>query len=1172
MSYFAYNHDNLQPMEKLIIERRVYFDDKKVDIAHLAALPVERLQAMREESAAAEQAIFENLQGAAKAWEAQAGETLSLSKAIEYNRTPAVIHSSNQWGADHVNSDRQSISNMVYKMTYHISEQKMNSKPYAWDLTWSVRTNDISGYRGERIAGQSNKRYGDKAEMEKYLNGRIKAYSHLFTEISPPIPPGLAKHFQVNGQLLPGYTIEGEEPKPPAADITVGGDSVSERKISEPRKENENMNEPLSIQLVTPDMERGINAGVWLKLPATAEQLQAALARIGSQGGEQGKDYIISSIESPITAVFNLPLENVQAAGIDELNYLAARLEAIAPVQLEKLKAAALVMSYSDNVHRLVEYTHNTDFFIHNPSVFNHTQLGEHCLNDSELCNIPEEWKGAVDVERLGQIVATTEKGVFTEHGYIYPTGDDWKPVHEIPQEYLITPKHEQPERQPGNETWSEPATPENAPDNPGEPSDDIGAYLPEQDNPNVEQDAIATRTPAATTAKPPAQAQAAVVVAAAPFVLVADNPRDKLKEITDKLENGIKGIFESDQYKSYLQTLAKFHNYSMNNCLLIALQKPDATHVGGFNFWRDEMKRPVMKGEKGIKIIAPSPFKTKKTVDAVDANGKPVFKDGKRVKEEQEITVPAFKVTTVFDVSQTDGEPMPQIGVNELTGSVDKYKDFFAALEKTSPVPIGFEAIKTGAKGYYHLEEKRIALNEGMSELQNLKTAIHEIAHSRLHAIDKNAPKDVTRPDQRTREVEAESIAYTVCQHYGLDTSDYSFGYVAGWSGGKQLDTLKSSLDTIRKEADAIITEVDKHFAELTKGKEQTAEQGDTFTIYQLKDGDQTRNLRFEPLDRLKAPPDFANYENMCVAPLDKNITLENIYQTFNVDRPEGFKGHSLSVSDIVVMNRDGKETAFYVDSAGFKELPDLLNPKEQAAEKPAPAFDLKTVADYMQKQHETIQAADPDKTQGQAAFRMAVKRLEQATGRIPDEHPQLKALLSHAAQSPDLATLKERMNTLQTEFTQHYSTAVQMTIDTSGKAEPPTPAAPVRQTDAPPAPKPPAQGENVAAIEAKVKAGETINLSDLNDAIKKGNAAARTAQTPAKSGTRGAAKKGDWKTAHAQDSWDRAAQGKSAVKPVPEKPSIKEQIAAGKQQLAAQKPAPSRAAAQTKTAEIGG
>ena len=302
-------------------------------------------------------------------------------------------------------------------------------------------------------------------------------------------------------------------------------------------------------------------------------------------------------------------------------------------------------------------------------------------------------------------------------------------------------------------------------------------------------------------------------IKSAVPFELTSEKPHDKLKEITDKLENGIKGIFESEQYKTYLNTLSKFHNYSFNNCMLIAMQKPDATYVGSFNFWKKEMERHVLRGEKGIKIIAPVPYKTKKEVDKLDAHGKPVYKDGKREKEEVEATALAYKVVSVFDVSQTDGKPMPQIGVGELTGSVDRYKDFFAALEKASPVPIGFEPIASGAKGYYHITENRIAVNAGMSDLQNLKTAIHEIVHARIHSIDGNAPADEHRPDRRTREVEAESIAYTVCQHYGLDTSDYSFAYIAKWSGDKDSDALKASLAIIRNEANAIITEIDKHF-----------------------------------------------------------------------------------------------------------------------------------------------------------------------------------------------------------------------------------------------------------------------------------------------------------------------------------------------------------------------
>ena len=276
---------------------------------------------------------------------------------------------------------------------------------------------------------------------------------------------------------------------------------------------------------------------------------------------------------------------------------------------------------------------------------------------------------------------------------------------------------------------------------------------------------------------------------------------------------------------------MSKFHNYSFRNTVLIAMQKPDASLLAGFSAWKNNFERNVMRGQKGIKIIAPSPYKIKQEMQKIDPHTqKPIIgKDGKPVTEEKEITIPAYKVVSVFDVSQTEGKELPDIAVDELTGDVDRYKDFFAALEKTSPVPIAFENIEGGSHGYYHLEDKRIAINEGMSELQTLKTAIHEIAHAKLHDIDLNAPKDEQpRVDRRTREVEAESVAYTVCQHYGLDTSDYSFGYVAGWSSGRELSELKSSLETIRSAAAEIINSIDANFAELQKAqdKEQTAGQ----------------------------------------------------------------------------------------------------------------------------------------------------------------------------------------------------------------------------------------------------------------------------------------------------------------------------------------------------------
>ena len=304
------------------------------------------------------------------------------------------------------------------------------------------------------------------------------------------------------------------------------------------------------------------------------------------------------------------------------------------------------------------------------------------------------------------------------------------------------------------------------------------------------------------------------------PIILNGKDSAERMKEITDRLETGIQQLFDSDRYKAYLTTMAKFHNYSFNNTLLIAMQGGQL--VAGFNKWKDTFHRTVKKGEKGIKILAPAPYKVKQKMEKLDEQGKPILdKDGKPLTEEKTVQIPAFKVVSVFDVSQTEGEPLPSIAVNELSGSVQDYQDFFKALEQTSPVPIGFEDIEGGAHGYFHLLDNRIAIQEGMSQLQTIKTAIHEIAHAKLHAIDPTDPEQTNRPDSRTREVQAESVAYAVCQHYGLDTSEYSFGYVAGWSSGRELAELKASLEIIRNAAHELISALDEHLAELRQQRE---------------------------------------------------------------------------------------------------------------------------------------------------------------------------------------------------------------------------------------------------------------------------------------------------------------------------------------------------------------
>ena len=647
-----------------------------------------------------------------------------------------------------------------------------------------------------------------------------------------------------------------------------------------------------------------------------------------------------------------------------------------------------------EDIGQLIDFTYNEDFFVHIPEVHNPRELGDYYLNKSGMVQMPAEWKNSIDLIAFGRNAAAQEKGSFTEYGYLVESGDAWEKHFEgrdVPEDYRIM------------------------------------SYP----QPTVELDAA----PAVQAAVPEATPQELRPVI--PIVLTSEKPAEKLKEITDRLEQGITELFDSERYKEYLRVMSKFHNYSFNNTLLIAMQKPDASLIAGFSAWKNNFGRNVMKGQKGIKILAPSPFKIKKEMEKIDPQTQKAIigKDGKPVTEEKEITIPAFKVVSVFDVSQTEGREIPDIAVNMLTGDVEHYKDVFAALEKTSPVPVGFEKIEGGAHGYYHLEDKRIALDEGMSELQTLKTLIHEIAHAKLHDIDLNAPLEdlENRPDRRTREVQAESIAYTVCQHYGLDTSDYSFGYVAGWSAGRELAELKSSLETIRSTAAEIINSIDEHIAELQKEQAQDAprekaampeyiykieanprttgdndrfflqaylpqENGrakigdvlyigslakcrelmgglnageltqgevkelyakaqeaeadkDTFSIYQLKQGDETRDFRFEPYDRLQAAGnvvDKANYELVYSAELTPGTSLEDIYTRFNIDHPKDFKGHSLSVSDVVVLHQNGQDAAHYVDSFGYKEVPEFLQEQTQQPEKINP---LKHVEDTIEQ-----------------------------------------------------------------------------------------------------------------------------------------------------------------------------------------------------------------------------
>ncbi len=322
----------------------------------------------------------------------------------------------------------------------------------------------------------------------------------------------------------------------------------------------------------------------------------------------------------------------------------------------------------------------------------------------------------------------------------------------------------------------------------------------------------------------------------------MADNrtEQQRVKEITDKLEEGLKELFESEKYKSYLNTMSKFHNYSFNNTLLIAMQKPDATLVAGYKAWQKNFDRHVNKGEKAIRILAPAPYKIKKERDKLDpVTGELLFdENGMPQKENVEITIPAFRAVSVFDVSQTDGKPIPELETAELLQTVEGYEDFVKALMEVAPVPISFEDIPGESKGYFHTEDKRIAVQENMSESQTLKTMVHEVAHSLLHNKELNKDIDAPVKDRNTKEVEAESIAYTVCQHFGIDTSDYSFGYIAGWSSGKEMTELKASLDTIRRTASELITGIEGQLQalQLNRAMEQ-AEEKECLLLVQTTD-----------------------------------------------------------------------------------------------------------------------------------------------------------------------------------------------------------------------------------------------------------------------------------------------------------------------------------------------
>lgn len=481
-------------------------------------------------------------------------------------------------------------------------------------------------------------------------------------------------------------------------------------------------------------------------------------------------------------------------------------------------------------------------------------------------------------------------------------------------------------------------------------------------------------------------------------YTLTNEQRQQQVQDLTQQLEEGVKSVFESEKYAQYLKVMSHFTHYSVNNTILIAMQtRGQASMVAGYTAWQKNFGRQVNRGEKAIKIFAPMTFKRKKEVDMIDqATGQPLRNpDGSVRKEIIEVTVPSFRVTNVFDISQTSGPPLPTL-VDELEGNVERYQDFVQAIRNVSTVPVGFEEME-GKDGYYHQVEKRIAINEDMSETQSMAAMIHELAHAKLHALDPNNLKESAKArgkDQRTMEVEAESIAAVVSSYFGIDTSANSWGYVASWSRNKELPELTASLQVIKDTAGEIITGISEEmeemrfaymdkadaleairlgqtvYASVGKGRfeEVTAEEvrdmsDDTwlrmpkeqmrtyvelrtekdlheemtsleetqllympenqFGIYQIDPEGNARAYMFRSYDPLE---DYEmsreDYRLEYVEPLTETDTLDTIYERFNIDHPEDFQGHSLSVSDIVVMNRDGEVKAYFVDSFGFTDV----------------------------------------------------------------------------------------------------------------------------------------------------------------------------------------------------------------------------------------------------------
>lgn len=371
----------------------------------------------------------------------------------------------------------------------------------------------------------------------------------------------------------------------------------------------------------------------------------------------------------------------------------------------------------------------------------------------------------------------------------------------------------------------------------------------------------------------------------------MATKREERMKEITERLQDGLQELFQSERYAEYLRVMSQFHRYSFNNTLLIAMQRPDATRVAGYHAWEKKFNRHVRKGESGIQIIAPESFREKREQEKIDPETGEVVLREDRQPETEEVTVTAlrFKVTTVFDISQTEGDPLPELDVNELTADVERFPLYMEAIQSVTPVPIRFDEVGGDSRGYYDSLSKEIVIQSGMSELQTMKTAIHESAHAVLHDLD-IMQEQGTYKDQITRECEAESVAYTVLSYFGLDTSDYSFPYIAGWSNDKDMKVLRSSMDTIRKTVGEMIEGIESGVRQRIFVREEQFRTVDLFGAPALF-SDSRVNLSLLPEGLYRYELRGADYDPGMPVALENHVRVNHagtILTAFKVELPE--------------------------------------------------------------------------------------------------------------------------------------------------------------------------------------------------------------------------------------------------------------------------------------------